>query len=252
MKRPIFISSGHSNKQGRDRGAISGRFVEGELTVNLRKLIVADLTALGNVPIIDIDNSILSESIAFFKNKTSINSIVLDIHFNAGPPAAKGVETLVPAKPSTFELQLANKLSKGVSEVLDTPMRGTTSGYAGVKTEADSARKSLGWMRLTGETVLLETCFLSNAEEMKKYEERLPELSKKIARILYDASLYGEPTVVIPSTPKTSNDVTYVVKAGDNLSKIANAYGTTVLKITNDNGLKTSVLQIGQKLIIKK
>ena len=41
--RKIFISAGHSNKQGTDRGASGNGFIEGELTVELRDLIVSEL-----------------------------------------------------------------------------------------------------------------------------------------------------------------------------------------------------------------
>jgi N-acetylmuramoyl-L-alanine amidase len=241
--RTIFISSGHSDKAGRNRGASSGKYVEGVLAVELRKLVVKELALLGLQAVVDVDNSILSESIAFFKNKTSANSIVLDIHFNAATPAAKGTETLVPANPTKFEVNLASKLSKAVATVLETSLRGSYYGALGVKTEAESARKSLGWMRLTGENVLLETCFITNPDEMRKYEERLPQLAKAIARVLYDAAIEND---------NLSNlSVVHVVKSGDTLSKLANIYRTSIAKIKTDNKMTSDVIQIGQKLAIK-
>ena len=42
----------------------------------------------------------------------------------------------------------------------------------------------------------------------------------------------------------------YEVKAGDTLSLISEAFGTTVSKIKEMNGLKSDVLRIGQKIMI--
>jgi peptidoglycan endopeptidase LytE len=42
----------------------------------------------------------------------------------------------------------------------------------------------------------------------------------------------------------------YVVKSGDNLSKIAKRYGTTVKEIQSENNLVTTKIKVGQKLNI--
>ncbi len=44
--------------------------------------------------------------------------------------------------------------------------------------------------------------------------------------------------------------MTYVVKNGDTLYKIAQTYGTTVTELINLNNLKTTILSIGQVLEI--
>lgn len=47
--------------------------------------------------------------------------------------------------------------------------------------------------------------------------------------------------------------VTYTVKRGDNLTKIAKAYGTTVNKIAKDNNIANpNKIYVGQKLVINK
>lgn len=48
----------------------------------------------------------------------------------------------------------------------------------------------------------------------------------------------------------TSNCEQYVVQAGDTLSLISQAFGTTVRKLKELNGLKSDNLRIGQKLIV--
>ena len=247
MANELFISSGHSDRAGRDRGALSGKYIEGVLAAEFRKILVEEIRILGLNAVTDIDNSILSETIAFFKNKTSKDSILVDIHFNAGPSTAKGTETLIPAKFTTFELQLANKISKSIGTDLSTPLRGLTNGYAGVKTELESARKSLGWMRLTGENILIELCFISNPTEMEKYEKDKYVIAKNLARILYNAALSKRGELAI------SNISLHVVTKGETFSKIAGMYRITLAKLLADNNKKaTDILRIGETLKIIK
>ena len=179
--RKIFISAGHSSRLGRDRGATGNGFVEGILTVEFRDLLVKELKKLGVSPIIDSNDSILSQTIVFFKNLTSDNSILFDIHWNAATPQATGTETFVPNKPTQFEKDLAKEITDTTSKVLNIKNRG-------VKTESQSARKSLGWMRLKGENILIEVCFISNPSDMQSYQKNKEDLAKKIAEILFKHS----------------------------------------------------------------
>lgn len=63
--------------------------------------------------------------------------------------------------------------------------------------------------------------------------------------------------IIIPGTngKPATKEITYIVKAGDNLSKIAKAYNTTWQKIYNDNkniiGGNPNRIYPGQRLIIK-
>lgn len=54
----------------------------------------------------------------------------------------------------------------------------------------------------------------------------------------------------IPTTTNTTPETTYVVKSGDSLWKIANAYNTSVDAIKRRNNLTSNNLSIGQILII--
>lgn len=50
-----------------------------------------------------------------------------------------------------------------------------------------------------------------------------------------------------------NNRITYIVKAGDTLSKIASIYGTTYQKIAKDNGISNpNLIYVGQKIVIEK
>ena len=45
LPRKIYLSAGHSNRAGRDRGASGNGFIEGELTVDARNRITKYLLA---------------------------------------------------------------------------------------------------------------------------------------------------------------------------------------------------------------
>ena len=81
---------------------------------------------------------------------------------------------------------MAGKLAKCMSDTLGIPLRGNIKDTLGVKTEAMSARGTLGWMRLNGQNILLEVCFISNKSDMEKYQANKSILAFKIAKILYD------------------------------------------------------------------
>lgn len=233
--RKIFIGAGHSNKVGKDRGAAGNGYIEGELAVEFRDLIVSELKEIGITPIIDENQNILSETITKFKNITSPNSIVLDIHWNAATPKATGTEVLIPKEFTTFEKTLAEKIALTVSETLGIVKRGNN----GVRTEAESHHGRLGWMRLNGENILLEVCFISNESDMIKYQKNKKILALNIAKILFEYS-----------QENTNN--TYIIQKGDTLTKIAKENNTLVSKLITLNNLTSSnKIKVGQILKIK-
>jgi N-acetylmuramoyl-L-alanine amidase len=237
--RQIFISSGHSTRQGRDRGASGNGFIEGVEAAEFRKLLVIELQKLGQLPIVDVDNSILSETLAFFRNKTKNDSIVLDIHFNSGPVTATGTETLIPINNTEFELNLARSLSRIMATTLDIPLRGNYAGMKGVKSELESHHGRLGWMRLNGENVLIEICFISNPNDMKKYQQNKQTLAKEMAKIISNFSI-------------GVNDDIYTVQKGDTLSIIARKFNISLDNLLFINNLSMNdIIRIGQKIKIK-
>lgn len=225
--RTIFLSAGHG---GNDVGAVANGYKEADLTIELRDLTLKYLKQLGAKVVIDDNKNALAQTITFFKNKVAKDSILLDIHWNSFNETSTGTEVLIPATPTKFETDLATDLSKVIANTLNIKNRG-------VKTELQSARKSLGWMRLTGENVLIETCFISNNNDMDSYQKNKEELAKRIAIVLFEYA-----------NRNTTYEKFYVVKAGDTLSKIAKENKTTVEKIQKDNNLKSTVIQINQKL----
>ena len=65
-----------------------------------------------------------------------------------------------------------------------------------------------------------------------------------------DRIAIGQRLVIPPAGSSSSPPQVHRVKAGENLSKIAIQYGTTVRRLMDFNGLRSTVLQIGQVLRI--
>lgn len=182
--RDIYISAGHSNVAGRDRGAASNGFIEGVLTADLRRDMVAELTRRGLRVFADADDSILSQTLTWMRNRTTNRCIVLDLHWNSAIPSATGTETFVPSDAGLFELSLAADFSKAIADTLGIRMRGNFKGYTGVKSELESHHGRLGWMRLTGQNILSEVCFISNQNDMRLYNENRSALIVALCDVL--------------------------------------------------------------------
>lgn len=181
MKRKIFISAGHSNVPGKDMGADGLDGVkEGNLTVELRNLVIKEFKLLGENVTTDVDSNVTKETVILINGLLSERDIALDIHFNAfARESANGTEVIVPFKSSQFERELAAKLSKEVAICLGNKDR----GYI---TEAQSARGTLIFMRPNCENILLEVCFITNRKDLDSYLSKKNEVAKVIAKTLYE------------------------------------------------------------------
>ena len=181
----IYLSAGHSNKPGKDRGASANGFVEGDMTVKVRDCIVASIKALGGTVIIDDPSLITAETVHIWRSKIKPEDIAIDIHFNVSANSkVEGTEALVPFKATKLELEIADKLTDIIGNVLETPERGKIAIYDGVKSEDSGQHTRLAWLSLPGSTVLIEFQFLSNKAAMERLLERLPVICNQIAAYL--------------------------------------------------------------------
>ena len=170
----IFLLAGHG---GGDSGAVgvNGRTESAE-TIKLRDKIKAHLQDRGSKFKTDDDRDGLSTVLK--KLQTGGGSVVLDIHFNASSNAtATGVEVLVGDDAQGNDLALA-------MDVLDVMIKYTGLKSRGVKKESQTPRKRLGVMREHGAVCLVEVCFISNASDMKKYDNVVSEIARELASVL--------------------------------------------------------------------
>ena len=180
----LFLSAGHG---GSDVGAIGNGYKEADLTIELRTLVDKELQDLDICAVLDSNTNKLIHTIAYFKSLTSSDSILIDFHWNASTnPKATGTEVLVPTNATVAELQLAHRLAKVISGTLNIPMRGNYKGFEGVKSEAESHRGKLGFFTLAGNNLIVEVAFISNPNDMIKYQESKTIVSYKIAKALED------------------------------------------------------------------
>lgn len=177
MSRKVFISAGHSNVKGSDRGAVGNGYVEGLLTIEFRDLLVNELKNIGINAITDPNKNALAQTLHYFKSLVNINAILIDIHFNAGVSSATGTEVFIPEVSNDYERKLGLELLLDMANVMRIKNRG-------LKKESASARKRLGWMRLIGNNILLEICFISNSKDMLSYHANKLELAKKMAETI--------------------------------------------------------------------
>lgn len=178
MARKLFISAGHG---GADGGAAHGGYTERDLAISFRNALVKELSVLGVCAQTDPDSNALAKTLAYIKGKFGAKDILVDIHFNAG--GGTGTEVIIPNVSSAFEKQLAQRIADVINTITGLKKRG-----GGVKTESDTARKTLGWMRPNSENILLEICFIDSKLDMAVYTANEFKLAKEIAKVLSDFS----------------------------------------------------------------
>jgi N-acetylmuramoyl-L-alanine amidase len=173
----IYISAGHNPKGLRpDPGAIGNGFHEADLTVEFRNLVVAILRGKKIEVITDNDDERLGTYLE--RIKTGNGSVVLEFHFDAAASAtATGTTALIGNDADRLDKAFAKELVDANASILGIKNRG-------VKTEADSHRGSLGLMREQGTVALLELCFISNSEDLRKYQQNKNASASKIAEIV--------------------------------------------------------------------
>jgi len=243
--RKVFISAGHSNVKGKDRGAAGNGYIEGELTIEYRDMLVAELNKIGVKPVIDGNGNVLKDSINFFRNLSTSTCLVIDIHWNAAGAMATGTETFVPSASTDIERHLAKALSDDIHNMLGIQLRGNNRGLRGVKTEAESHHGRLGWMRLTGENVLLEICFISSESDMKKYQDNKHRLAFAHAQTIKKYALMGMRDPLPQNLGRK-----YTVKSGDSIWGISRTFNVKPADLVSINSIVGDKISPGQILKI--
>lgn len=175
----IFIEFGHHAK---DPGAVSGKWVERDLNIEIGHLIIDHMINVSSGIAIAHDNpaedlkSVVSR-IKKLNAESKEHDISLSIHFNSANPKATGTECFVPYRHTEDESKLAKDISSNTASILEMKNRG-------LKFSTDSARGGLYIDQLTEVNVLWEVCFLSNEDDMASYEKRKRKLATSIGDIL--------------------------------------------------------------------
>lgn len=171
-----FPSAGHHQK---DPGAIYNGRQENLETIKFRDLLVKELKTLNIKTITDKDHETNRE----YQNriKPGDGSVILDIHFNAGGSTATGTECLVNAKDFADKNSLSYKMADDICSATATILGIKNRG---VKSETTTRHGKLGILHQgAGVAVLWEICFISNKEDMAKYDANISGLVRAIAKI---------------------------------------------------------------------
>lgn len=165
--RRIYISAGHDDK---DSGAVANGVKEADVVRDFRDLVGYYLGKQGIDYIADGHKGVnipLREAIKIVPK----GGVSVEFHLNAATPAATGVETL--SKPEHYELGKA--LCEAVSKRLGIRNRGA-------KPENSGQHKTLAFVQAGG--LILELFFITNKDDLAKYEAVKWLLAKDIADIL--------------------------------------------------------------------
>lgn len=176
--RTIFIGAGHGSG---DSGAVSadGKLKEADLALRLRDTVAQHLRARGVSVKTDGpvgQNDPLRNSIAIAQTC----QIAVEIHFNAGPATASGVEALS----RTQEKALAQKLAQGCAAATRAHLR----GEMGWKDQAGGGQHHRLGFCADAHGVVLEVAFISNPAEMGKYLANESQVAQAIASVLAEAA----------------------------------------------------------------
>jgi len=174
----IFISAGHNSKStivSQDPGAIGNGYKEGDLTIEFRDLVAAELKLLGAKFIKDSDEENLQQYVN--RIQTGSGSVVIEYHFDAATPQATGTTSLVEVDADRLDKAFATELAATTASLLGITNRG-------VKSEADTRHKRLALMKEDGIICLHELGFITNTNDIAKYQAKKKELAKLHAKLL--------------------------------------------------------------------
>jgi LysM repeat protein len=104
-----------------------------------------------------------------------------------------------------------------------------------------------------GETSALKSEIEALKAEIARLKAEMRSQRKEIVNDIVKRINTAQPRTPVSSgrsSVDTSNCEQYVVKSGDTLSLISEAFGTTVRRLKELNGLKSDNLRIGQKLLV--
>lgn len=165
----ITVTAGHS---GSDPGAVAktGQ-TEAALMLELRDIVASKLRAMGHTVRTDggwRQNLPLPYAMTLVPG----SDVAIELHTNAHTnSSARGVEVIsLPA-----QRELARTIARKIAHTLETPVRGA----GGWTDQSQSARGRLGFVRVGG--LVVECFFLSNPEELARYEARKWAVASAIA-----------------------------------------------------------------------
>lgn len=194
MEKLILVSAGHSTIPPIDSGAVGGGHQEARLALNLRDA-VAKILRARSLNVIEDGSDGQSEPLKKAVILARRSDVAIEIHFNAGPPTANGVEVLA----KKVDRELAQRLAKAISKAAGLKLRGSEGGY---KADNSGAHHRLAFCEAGG--LIVEVCFISSASDLKKYLDNFDRVAASIAEVLHNEVLSGKAQLISTIAPAIS------------------------------------------------
>lgn len=240
MKNNLFgvvIDAGHG---GSDPGAVSGNTKEKDLTLQISEYMYQRFKEKG-IPVAitrATDETVnpterVNRILNAFGNREDV--VVLSNHINSNVSGtSEGAEVI-------YALRNDKTLAQNILNALGKAGQKTRSVYQR-RLPSDNSKDYYFIHRNTGitEPLIIEYGFINNSNDLNRIKNNY----KRYVDAVVDAVIATKMGNTIPPTN------TYIVKKGDSLWSIAQAYQTTVDEIKNINNLTTDSLSIGQILVL--
>lgn len=177
MKRIYYVTRGHSVINGRGTGA-QGILDEAVEAASLAQDLNRALLDAGYESYNDPPHWDLTRVWKWLRKWIKPTDVMVDIHFNAGPPAANGIEVYIPKVYSGDELTLAMRIATGLHAAMGIRLRMGRLGIPGVKLENESQHNTLrllGGLGI-GIRVLVEVCYCTNQNDVDSFKQNRPKV----------------------------------------------------------------------------
>lgn len=179
----IYLLAGHTVLDGKGTGAFGIRgFDEALEALRLRDDVTKALRSRGVKVVNEVNTSPLATVVAWLKSLVKKEDVVVEIHFNAGPSTATGVEVLIDDTPTQQERFFGQAVARAIANTLGIRLRGN----AGVKLESESQHSTLAIISgpSVAVNILIEVCFLSSESDVEKYRKNYGRLVIALANTL--------------------------------------------------------------------
>ena len=235
----VIVDAGHG---GTDPGAIGNNILEKDLNLRAAKYMYKRLQELKvpSVIIRDKDEDLpkkerIKRVLEAYNNEP--NTILISNHINAG--GGEGAEIV-------YALRNDATLAQMALDNIGEQGQIKRSIYQRVLPENPS-KDYYYIIRETGNTepLLVEYGFIDNKNDIQKLTSNLENYVEGVVKAIVDYTGYD----YIP--PKEESNL-YIVKKSDTLYSIAKKFNTTVNDLIKLNNLNSTILNIGQELIIKE